>query len=382
VVLVWRRRNVHDAKMRVVQPMTKLEFFCHHKKKSCKSPRYLTLTYAAKLLTAGYHFSLPSTQVTWRLSPAHTPLPQPPLLQQNLYQTSLNHPSGCRYHTHHAIDNPNPTSAQPTAMPLDTSSYSLSRLRLDGRRWNELRLLSATLTTQPSSSGSAYLSHGSTKILCTVSGPAEIRGSGGGGGGGGTDQSDKATIVVDVSIAGFAGVDRKKPTGGQGRADRRITELQSTIANAFGEVLLTNLYPHSTITLTIHVLALDGGLLAGCINACTLALIDAGVPMRDYLVAATAGSVPLGTVSAGAQGAEQAEPLLDLNGQEELELPFLTVATVGASERVSVLVMESRVRVERVEGMLAVAVDGCKQVRQVLDGVVRGKGKEVLRGRG
>ena len=120
------------------------------------------------------------------------------------------------------------------------------------------------------------------------------------------------------------------------------------------------------------MLSQDGALLAACINATTLALIDAGIPMADYVTACTAG---LG-----------ADPLLDLNAQEELELPFLTVGTVGAGradgggEKVSVLVMETRVEVGRLESMLAVGVDGCKQVKEVLDRVVRRYGKKALQG--
>jgi exosome complex component RRP41 len=116
-------------------------------------------------------------------------------------------------------------------------------------------------------------------------------------------------------------------------------------------------------------------MLAACINACTLALVDAGIPTSDYLVACTAGST-----STYSSNDENADPLLDLNGSEELELPFLTVATLGNSEddKISVLVMETRVQVARIEAMLAVAVDGCKQVREILDGVVRRHGKKML----
>ncbi len=63
---------------------------------------------------------------------------------------------------------------------------------------------------------------------------------------------------------------------------------------------------------------------------------------------------------------------------EEQELPFLTVATLGGTDSVCVLVMETRVQVGRLEGMLAVGVDGCKQVREVLDGVVRERGTRIL----
>ncbi|KAL8646587.1 MAG: hypothetical protein Q9226_006795 [Calogaya cf. arnoldii] len=248
-------------------------------------------------------------------------------------------------------------------MPLDTSTYSLALLRLDGRRWNELRRMHAQISTQPTADGSSYLEMGNTKIICTVAGPAEGRRAGGTGG------DANAVVQVEIGIAGFCGVDRKR----RGRGDKRTSEMQMTIANAFSNTLFTHLYPHSTILITLHVLSQDGSLLAACLNASTLALIDAGVPMSDYVAACTSGST-----SSYSSNDEAADPLLDLNGTEEQELPFLTVGTLGAGEKVSVLVMESRVQAMRLEGMLAVGVDGCKQVKEILDQVVRRHGKRIL----
>ncbi len=141
--------------------------------------------------------------------------------------------------------------------------------------------------------------------------------------------------------------------------------MQHTLEAAYSSLLLTHLYPHSTITLHIHVLSQDGSLLAACLNATTLALIDAGIPMTDYLVACTAAS------SATSSDSDNNDPLLDLNNLEEQELPFLTVGTLGRSERVSVLICETRVRMERMEAMLAVGIEGCKRIREILDAVVK-----------
>lgn len=154
--------------------------------------------------------------------------------------------------------------------------------------------------------------------------------------------------------------------------NRRTQELAHTLRQSFTSLLLTHLYPHSTIRLHLHILSQDGSLLAACLNASTLALIDAGVPMTNYLTACTAASSSSGDDASGG------DPLLDLNGQEELELPFLTVATVGKGEsaRVAVCVLENRCRVERVEGMLAVGIEGCGRVREILDGVVKGYGSK------
>lgn len=151
--------------------------------------------------------------------------------------------------------------------------------------------------------------------------------------------------------------------------------MQAAVRGAFEKTIFTNLYPHSTITLTLHVLSQDGPLLAPLINAATLALIDAGVPMSGYISACTAGST-----SSYAANEEAADPLLDVNGLEEQDLPYLTVATLGETDQVVVMVMETRVQIQRLEGMLAVGVDGCKQVRSVLDGVVRARGLKLIQG--
>lgn len=97
-------------------------------------------------------------------------------------------------------------------MPLDTSSYSLALLRLDGRRWNELRRLTAQISTQASADGSSYLEMGNTKVICTVSGPSEQKAQPGGD----RVDRDKAGVRVEISVAGFSGVERKR----RGRSDK------------------------------------------------------------------------------------------------------------------------------------------------------------------
>lgn len=49
--------------------------------------------------------------------------------------------------------------------------------------------------------------------MCTIHGPAENIGGGAGGGGG----DGGAVVEVDVNIAGFSGVDRKRRVGGSDR---------------------------------------------------------------------------------------------------------------------------------------------------------------------
>ena len=104
-------------------------------------------------------------------------------------------------------------------MPLDTSSYSLALLRVDGRRWNELRRCHAQIRTQAAADGSSYLEMGHTKVMCVVTGPGEA-GPGRRGNVAGqvsaVAQGKGAEVVVSIVVAGFSSVDRKR----RGRADK------------------------------------------------------------------------------------------------------------------------------------------------------------------
>ena len=114
--------------------------------------------------------------------------------------------------------------------------------------------------------------------------------------------------------------------------------------------------------------------MAACLNAASLALIDAGVPMSSIMAAVTSGSI-----AAADETNAKPEPILDINNSEEQELPFLSIATVTGSQEVednvSVLMMESKIQLagphKTLESMLAVGLDGCKQVRKLMEGIIR-----------
>ena len=187
-------------------------------------------------------------------------------------------------------------------------------------------------------------------------------------------------VETEVTVAPFAQMDRRR----SGKNDKRVQELQTTINQAFQSHLFTHLYPRSTITITLHVLTLDGALLAACLNAASLALVDAGVPMPSILTAITSGSISAADDSSG-----KPEPILDLNNSEEQELPFLTIATVAGQpvgeDKVSVLMMETKVQIgggsNKLESMLATGVDGCKQLRSRMEDVVRKHGTKMMQSR-
>ncbi|GME95819.1 unnamed protein product [[Candida] boidinii] len=109
------------------------------------------------------------------------------------------------------------------------------------------------------------------------------------------------------------------------------------------------------------VLALDGGLLSCCCNAITLALIDAGVALYDYVSSVTVGLY-------------DTTPLLDLNTLEENDLSFVTMGVIGDSDKIGLLLLEDRLPLDKLESVLSIGIEGCHRIRELMDDVVRNFG--------
>ncbi|CAJ0896609.1 13846_t:CDS:2, partial [Entrophospora sp. SA101] len=103
-----------------------------------------------------------------------------------------------------------------------------------------------------------------------------------------------------------------------------------------------------------------------CINAATLALIDAGIPMSDYVCACSAGCI-------------EDEAILDLNNIEEsCNTPELSVALLPKSGKVALLQMESHLHVDKFELVMEQAAIGCKDVYNALNQEVIVNMKELI----
>lgn len=146
---------------------------------------------------------------------------------------------------------------------------------------------------------------------------------------------------------------------------RRVLELASTIKQTFEPIIQTNLYPRSEITIVVHILQSDGGLLPASINATTLALLTAGIPMTDYVTAVSCGVY-------------STTPLLDLTTLEENDIPHLTVASLPRTGKVTLVTMETRLHVQRVSECLDVAGQAGKVLHAEMKKAVEGRTRKLV----
>nr|CAH7761627.1 unnamed protein product [Callosobruchus chinensis] len=223
-------------------------------------------------------------------------------------------------------------------------------LRLDGRRAHELRRIRCKLGVFTEPDGSAYMEQGLTKVLAAVYGPHQVRGSKS------KAQHDNVVINCQFSMAVFSTTDRKK----RPRGDRKSTELSLHLQQALESVIKTELYPWSQIDIYVEVLHADGGIYPTCVNAATLALIDAGIPLKEYVCACSASL------------ANNDVPMVDISHQEEvLGGPTLTIAALPMSGKIVLMEMSQRFHLDHLDKVMNKALQGCKDIRRILDEAVR-----------
>ncbi|KAM4029641.1 exosome complex component RRP41-like [Anomaloglossus baeobatrachus] len=227
--------------------------------------------------------------------------------------------------------------------------------RVDGRKAGELRKIQARMGVFAQADGSAYIEQGNTKALAVVYGPHEIRGSRA------KTLHDRAVVNCQYSMATFSTGERKRRPHG----DRTSTEMSLHLKQTFEAAILTQLYPRSQIDIYVQILQADGGNYCTCVNAATLAVIDAGIPMRDYVCASSAGFI-------------EDTPLSDLSYVEESAGgPHLSLALLPKSEQIALMEMNSRLHEDHLERVMDAASKACKDVYAVLETVVRDHLQEV-----
>lgn len=225
---------------------------------------------------------------------------------------------------------------------------SAAGLRVDGRRPREVRRVRCRLGLFARVDGSAYFEQGNTKVIAVVYGPREtpIRSKA---------QHDRAIINCEYSMAPFSTSERRKRRPG----DRRSLEVTVALKQTFESVVMTHLYPRSQIDIFVQVIQADGDTVCPCINAATLALIHAGVSMKDFVVACSAGYL-------------EKTPLLDLNFMESSSTgPMLPVAILPRTNQVMMVTMDSRLSLPVFKTVFDLAMEGCHQVHGVVQGAVR-----------
>ncbi|KAG9510229.1 Proteasome subunit alpha type-4, partial [Fragariocoptes setiger] len=227
-------------------------------------------------------------------------------------------------------------------------------LRFDGRRGHELRKINCKLGVFEQADGSAYLEMGNTNVLAAVFGPHEI--SKASSKHKASSFQERALINCQYSQATFSTTERKRAP----RADIRSTEITNNMREIFETAILTNIFPNSQIDIFLEVLQSDGSNLSACINAATLALIHAGIPIKDFVVSCSVSLI-------------DDQPVVDVSHFEETtaNLPVMTLSLLPKSKQIVSMESSGRIPLDTMEKIVDSAVTGCEELHQIFKSIAR-----------
>ncbi len=213
--------------------------------------------------------------------------------------------------------------------------------RLDGRKPDELRNIKIEVGVLHRAEGSCYLEWGGNKIIAAVYGPREAIPKH-------TQNPLRAIVNAKYNMAAFSVDERKRPG-----PDRRSREISKVISEALENIILVEKFPRAAIDVNIEVLDAEAGTRCAGLTAAAVALVDAGIPMKDIPVACAAGKI-------------EDQIVLDLGKQEDnFGSADLPVAISPRTGEILLLQMDGHLTVNEFDKALDLAIKGCHIVSDI-----------------
>jgi exosome complex component RRP41 len=216
--------------------------------------------------------------------------------------------------------------------------------RLDGRGFEELRPIKMEAGILKRADGSCYLEMGRNKVVAAVYGPREVHPRH-------LQDPSKAVIRYRYNMAPFSVEERKRPG-----PDRRSVEISKVSREAYEPIIMKELFPRSGIDIFVEVLQADAGTRTACLNAATVALVDAGIPMKGLISSVAVAKV---------EGVLVLDPMKEEDNFGEADVPFAFVIRNGKIESIALLQMDGRMSVEEMKKATEMAKKGAMQIYEL-----------------
>ena len=214
-------------------------------------------------------------------------------------------------------------------------------IRCDGRRIDQIRNVSIKVGILKNADGSAYIEFGKNKILAGVFGPRDVHPKH-------MADQDSGILRCRYHMSPFSVTERKNPA-----PSRREIEISKVIKEALQPAVILKDFPRTVVDVFIEVLQADGGSRCAALDAASVALVDAGIPMRDIVSACAAGKVADKIV-------------LDVNDEEDKEgqadMPVAYMPNLG---KITLMQLDGILTPDEYKKCLETAIGGCKQVYEI-----------------
>jgi ribonuclease PH len=232
--------------------------------------------------------------------------------------------------------------------------------RIDGRTNDELRTVVIERGWSAQAEGSALISFGNTKVLCTASFtngvPRWMVGKG------------KGWVTAEYAMLPRATNDRNDRESVKGKIGGRTHEISRLIGRSLRAVVDMKALGENTIVIDCDVLQADGGTRTAAITGAYIALADAIEWGREKGFIAKNAKAIVDSVAAISVGIIDGEPMLDLQYTEDVRAETdMNVVATGRGLFVEVQGTAEGVPFDRAEldQLLTLALNGTVRLTEI-----------------
>jgi len=226
--------------------------------------------------------------------------------------------------------------------------------RLDGRKgFDECRPIEAKAGVIPRAHGSAMFKIGKTVAFAAVYGPRELHPKF-------MQNPKKGLLRCTYGMMPFSGTgDRVRPG-----PNRRAKEISMVMEKALGPVLDLTDFPNAVVDVYVYLPQTDAGSRCACICAASIALADAGLPMKDLIASVAVGRV-------------DDKVVVDLDYQEEAyeggPVADIPLAVIPSTGEYTLLQMDGELTKEQLDEALKVGKEACLKIYEIQKSALKGK---------
>lgn len=230
--------------------------------------------------------------------------------------------------------------------------------RPDGRKNNEMRKITAKVGIIPNADGSALFAFGKTIAIAAVYGPRQLHPQH-------MQNPQRGILRCNYDLLSFSVSERKRPG-----PNRRAQEITKAIEWALQPAVDLDAFPNTVVDVQVYILQADAGTRTASVNAASMALAHAGIPMKDL-------------VCSLALGKNDKTLIVDLTKEEEdfhegEGATDFAIAKLANHDEVTLMQMDGKIQPNLVNEVMILADNACKEIyeaqKSALKSIVESEG--------
>jgi len=228
--------------------------------------------------------------------------------------------------------------------------------RIDGRKFDETREMKAEVGIVPNADGSAMFSFGDTVAIAAVYGPKKLHPQH-------MQNPEKGILRVVYDMMSFSVTERKRPG-----PSRRSQEISKVAEWAIAPTVQLDEFQNTVVDVHISILQANASTRCAGINAASLALAHAGVPMTELVSSVSIGKIDDKIV---VDVIKEEEDYSD--GEGSTDIPFAITSNSG---KITLLQLDGNITSKQMKEAIGAAKKACKEIHEVQKKALKEAGKE------